>query len=250
VDKFLFNPYKSASFRQQARSLVNNRYNGVLVAPFFYRESLEFFERCRGINLPYITFNTYIQGSRAICHIGQDLVQSGKTAASLMQKIVPPKVDILIIHVEEVLENAKHMQEKEAGFRQFFNSDGYQERNLYVLTLPSLRKIEKVILQALDANKDIKGIFVSTSKVHTVARILGKHSMNLGLIGYDLLEENIRYLGSGGIDFLIYQNSGLQASQGISTLVDHIVFKADIPERKLLPIEIIIRENIKNYIQR
>jgi LacI family transcriptional regulator len=73
--------------------------------------------------------------------------------------------------------------------------------------------------------------------------------LDIRLIGYDLLEENIRYLESGVIDFLIYQNPGMQTILGISTLVDHIVYRTDIPACKILPVEIVIRENIENYIK-
>ena len=248
LDKFLFNPLKSKDFREKAKLILKGDYHGVLMAPVFYKESLAFFEKCKKIKLPYITFNTFIEHSHAICHIGQDLKQSGKTAASLLSKLVKNTDEILIIHIEEVLENSRHMQEKELGFRQYFIENNHSGGKIHVLKLKEIKRIEEQVLQKLEANLKIQGIFVSTSKVHHIACILDKHSILKHIVGYDLIEENVNHLASGNIDFLIYQNTGSQASQGISSLVDFLVFKIKIPKKKLLPIEIVIKENIKNYL--
>jgi LacI family transcriptional regulator len=249
VDKFLFNPLKTASFRKNAKSILDDGYDGVLVAPNLYRESVEFFAECDKIKLPYVTFNTYIENTNALSHIGQDLEQSGRTAASLMNKLLPDSNEMMVVHVEESLENARHMQEKESGFNQYYETKNSSPARIHVLKTDNLKKIEKTFLHLLKANPGIGGIYVSTSKVHIIAQILEKHSIKSCLIGYDLLDENIRYLKSGHIDFLIYQNPGIQSNLGISGLVDHILFKTEIPEKKLLPIEIVIRENIENYLQ-
>jgi LacI family transcriptional regulator len=249
VDKYLFNPVKASSFRKQARSVLEAKYNGILIAPNLFNESMEFFKECNDIGIPYVTFNTFIEDSGAISHIGQDLQQSGETAASLMKKLLPEMEDMLVIHIEEILENSRHMQEKESGFRRFYGDSKPSIGQIHVLKVSNLKKMEKVLLETLKMNPRIKGIYVSTSKVHTIARILEKHSLSMNLIGYDLLEENIRYLKSGHIDFLIYQNPGLQTSLGISSLVDKLLFKVELPEKKLLPVEIVIKENIQNYLQ-
>ncbi|MEA1898715.1 MAG: substrate-binding domain-containing protein [Bacteroidota bacterium] len=249
LDKFLFNPLKSQDFRDKAKIILKGNYLGVLIAPVFYKESKDFFEKFINLNLPYITFNTFIEDSQSICHIGQDLKQSGKTAASLLSKLVKNTDEILIIHIEEVLENSRHMQEKELGFKQYFNDSSHSAGPIHVLKLKEINRIEEKVLQKLEAYPKIQGIFVSTSKAHHIACILDKHNIFKYIVGYDLIEENVNYLNSGKIDFLIYQNPGSQANQGISSLVDFLVFKMEIPDKKLLPIEIIIKENIKNYLQ-
>ena len=248
VDKFLFNPNRSSSFRQHVNTIIEGKYNGVLIAPVFYRESMDFFRKCEKINLPFITFNTYVEDSGAVCHIGQDLLQSGRTAASLMNKLITAKDELLIIHIEEVLENSRHMQEKEMGFMQFFNENNHFSGAIHVLKISNIKRFEKMLLLTLKANPAIKGIYVTTSKVHHVARVLHRHSLMRHVIGYDLIEENITYMNSGYIDFLIYQNPGSQANQGISSLVDYLVFNKTCQGKKLLPVEIVIKENIENYL--
>lgn len=247
-EKFLFNPYKTASFTFNSRQILEGDYNGTLVAPFFYNESVAFFKECESRGLPYVTFNTHIENANTLCHIGQDLVQSGQTAASLLNKLIDSDKEILVLHIDEDTINSKHMQEKEDGFRNYFRENGYANERVKVLKVNDTKQVEKVLLTTLNENPKIEGIFVSTSKVYFVADIKQAYELKHKLIGYDLIPKNINHLNSGIIDFLIYQNPESQASQGINLLADHLVFHKVIPNQKLLPIEIVIKENSNNYL--
>ena len=68
------------------------------------------------------------------------------------------------------------------------------------------------------------------------------------LVGYDMLEENLQYLSSGVIDFLINQNPKRQAFLGINYLAEHLVFKRRVLSTDLLPLEVITRENLQSYL--
>ena len=247
-DNYLFNPNETASFVFNSRQVIEGDYDGVLVAPFFYNESLEFMRKCENIGLPYITFNTFIEAANPLCHIGQNLVQSGKTAASLLDKLLNKENKVLLLHIDEDIVNSRHMQEKEEGFKNYFKGAGYEEGKVVVLKVSKTTEIEKALLTALKSNSAIKGIFVSTSKVYYVADLKEAYQLDHKLIGYDLITKNINHLKKGNIDFLIYQNPEAQASQGISLLADYLMFHKDIPGQQLLPIEIVIKENHTNYL--
>lgn len=248
VQMHLFNPFKQVSFQLHAKQVLKGNYNGVLIAPVFYKESIDFFTDCNELGLEYVTFNTHIVDTSKLCHVGQDLVQSGEIAASLLYKLVGQKVEYLIIHIDEDIANAKHMQEKETGFNKFLANKGLNTDNIKVLKVNSPAKVEKDLLKIIETHPQIKGVFVTTSKVHYVADVIEAYGLDIKLVGYDLIDENIQHLESENIDFLIYQNPRQQASNGISILVDHLAFKKEVPKEKLLPIEIIIKENFRNYL--
>jgi LacI family transcriptional regulator len=96
----------------------------------------------------------------------------------------------------------------------------------------------------------LKGVFVSTSKGSFIAAsFLEKvRKTDVILIGYDMLEENLQYLKSGTIDFIINQNPKRQAFLGINYLAEHLVFKKNTPAEDLLPLEVITRENLQSYL--
>lgn len=248
VEQFLFNPLKEVSFKINAKQILKGEYDAVLLAPVFYNEAIDFFEKCDKIKLPYVTFNTHIKDSNPLCHIGQDLIQSGETAASLFHKTLTPDDKLLILHIEEDSSKAKHMQEKEEGFLKFYKNLGYGSEKVKVLKVGNTSEIEKPLMKLLEKNERIKGIFISTSKVYLVADIISEYGLDIKLIGYDLIDENVQHLKSGNINFLIYQNPAFQSNLGISLLVEYLAFKRELPRHKTLPIEIIIKENFNNYI--
>ena len=248
IDNFLFNPNNPETFRDCTVEVLEKQYDGLLVAPFFYHESLEFFKKCDTKNLPYVTFNTFLEDANAVSHVGQDLKQSGRVAAELMNKIAFSNGKLLIIHIDEDLADSIHMQKKEIGFSHYFDGQNPQNFKIEVLRTNPLENMETILIDLLQNDPEIKGIYVTTSKVFLVAKILQKHNIKKYLIGYDLISENLSYLQSGIIDFLIFQNPGTQANLGISFLIDLLVFNKDIPNKKLLPIEIVMKENYKNYI--
>ncbi len=248
IRTFLFNPSDSGSYREKYTKILNGRFSAVLVAPFFYKESLVFFEACKKSGLPYFTFNTYIENSGAVTHVGQDLVRSGRTAGSLMHKVLADGDEYLVVHINEELENSMHMQDKESGFRQFLAEAGVAPGQIHVLNIDISEKLEPPLLQKLGEVDALKGIYVTNSKVWMIAGILQQHELDRLLIGYDLLDENIQYLNAGKIDYLIFQNPQLQTSLGIQTIIDYLLFKQEIPDKTFFPVEIVIRENLKEFI--
>ncbi|MGQ1788441.1 LacI family DNA-binding transcriptional regulator [Saccharicrinis sp. GN24d3] len=247
VSMHLFNSFKEVSFSYNAKQILKEGCDGVLVAPVFYNEANEFFEECHKQGIPYATFNTDIKEINTLCHVGQDLVKSGETAASLLKKVLNEDDEYLIIHIDEDITNAKHIQEKEKGFVHYLTEKGVFNDKIRILKVEDPKLIEKKMVAILDEFPKIKGVYVSTSKVHYVADVIEAYSFNLVLIGYDLIDENRKHLKKGNIEFLIYQNPGLQASSAITMLVDHLAFKKEVPKIKLLPIEIVIKENYRDY---
>lgn len=248
IDLHLFNPFKEVSFNHHAKQILKGGYSGVLVAPVFYSEAIKFLKECKVIGLPMVTFNTHIKDDNVLCHVGQDLEKSGRTAASLLTKLTNEEDEYLIVHINEDIHNAKHIQEKEGGFLAYFSESVDNDGKVHALKINDSIELEKKLLGVLDKHPLIKGIFVSTSKVYYVAELVQSYKLNMHVLGYDLIKENVEHVKSGVIDFIIYQNPGLQASTAITLLLDHLAFRKDIPKFKYLPIEIAIKENYMDYI--
>lgn len=248
VDLHLFNPFKEISFDFHAKNILKGGYSGVLVAPVFYAEALKFLKECKQVDLPMVTFNTHINDANVLCHVGQDLVKSGRTAASLLKKLLNDGDEYLIVHIDEDIHNAKHIQEKEDGFIDYLIDNDELTEQIHTLKVKDPRLVEKLMVGALEERPKIKGVFVSTSKVFYVAQVLETYKLDVSLLGYDLIKENVDALKSDLIDFIIFQNPGLQASTAITLLLDHLAFKKEIPKIKYLPIEIAVKENYLDYI--
>ena len=85
--------------------------------------------------------------------------------------------------------------------------------------------------------------------MYRVASVLEELNMeNIRLAGFDLVQQNLEYLNSEIIDFLISQQPEEQGYLGIQTLYSVLVQNQDIIPQKYTPIDIITRENLSDYI--
>lgn len=252
------------SFREQAEAATRSQPDGILIAPLFYRESLAFFERWQQQRIPYVLFNSYIAEVPALSYVGQDSYQSGFLAGKLAQVGQSGPGTYVVAHVAEDIANAVHISQKERGFRDYFAQLSTVAENpapeealaaspCTVLRIdlpqPADPLFARQLSRLLDEEAQLKAIFVSTSKAFEIAPYLqAYHREDVRLVGYDLLEKNIRFLKEGVIDFLINQNPRKQGYRGLYALADLLVFKKEVAPLKYLPLDIITKENLQYYV--
>lgn len=247
IETFYFNPEKTKSFLKTNDTVLELSPDAVLVAPIFHKETVEAIKKYDSLNIIVNTFNNQVESSSVKSFVGQDLFRSGRVAAKLLDSI-SDKGQIAIIHIDETYKNAIHMQEKERGFRNYFETKENSEHTITTLKLKN-PNVEINFNTFLNENPDLSGIFVTTSKAYQVAKIINTTKHNkIGIVGYDLIDENVTNLNNGVIDFLIHQNPKRQAYLGITSLVEHFLFNKEIPETILLPIDIINSENADFYM--
>ncbi len=246
-----FNLYNKESFTKATKALLKQNPDGILTAPIFHHEALEFFEICKQRGIPFIFFNNDIGSTNGIGFVGQDLYQSGQVGAGLLQIDQKDPGTYAILHIYDDISNSTHLKEKERGFKDFFQGlTGHRNKVISVdLNFTHRQSLEKELKDIL-SDKSLRGLLVTTSKgASVVSQMLEKRGKNgIRLVAYDLLQENLIYLKRGTIDFLINQSSGRQASTGISQLAAYLVYKKKPVRKYLFPLEIITRQNLQSYL--
>lgn len=250
IDLHVFDLFNKDSFHTTAQEAIGSRPDGIVIAPIFYHEALPVFEMLKAEQIPYVLFNTNIPEASPLSFIGQNLFQSGKVAAQLLYFGQQTPGTFAVLHIDEDIHDSLHLLEKEKGFREYFNSNGKAKFDIIAFNMnPKDDSFEKQLTDLIN-NENLKGIFVSTSKGSALAAsfLERQGKKNIRLIGYDLLDENLKYLKAGTIDFLIHQNPKRQAFLGISHLVNHLMFKKSTPQQELFPLEVITEQNLGSYL--
>ncbi|QIH40203.1 LacI family transcriptional regulator [Flavobacterium sp. Sr18] len=248
IETFYFNPEKKKSFLKTNETVLGLSPDAVLLAPLFHKETVDVIEEYNSLNIIVNTFNNQVESSYVKSFVGQDLFRSGRVAAKLLDSITSTG-QIAIIHIDETYKNAIHMQEKERGFRNYFDEKENSDYTINTLKLKN-PNVELNFNTFLNENHDLSGIFITTSKAYQIAKVISAFKRKkIGVVGYDLIDENVTYLNQGVIDFMIHQNQKRQAYLGITSLVEHFLFQKEIPEMILLPIDIVNAENAKYYIE-
>ncbi|WP_147677345.1 substrate-binding domain-containing protein [Algibacter pacificus] len=249
IETSFFDPTKSKSFTAANLVIQNNAPDAVLLAPLFFKEARIVMQDYENLGIIVSTFNNDIESKAVKSFIGQDLFQSGRVAAKLLHS-VSKTGDLAIVHINEQYENAVFMQEKERGFKSFFNE--LVSFNYSVLQCKLNQEDFELVLTAfLKDHPNLTSIFVTTSKTYLVADFLEKNNhKTISLVGYDLLNENVTHLKTGSIDFLIHQNPKEQTYIGLKFLAEHLLFEKEIPKELLLPIDIVNSENATPFMRR
>jgi len=251
VEQYLFNPYDVNCFIEKAKQVTQTCPDGILISPIFYREVMPFFSQWQEQNIPFVLFNTHIAEADALSYVGQDSYQSGLLAGKLIHYGQPQPCPVLVAHIDEEISNAAHLLKKEQGLRDYFRQNGLDRE--YKIVVVSLDRSDPVgfgqkLEQVFKNDPGIQSIYITTSKAYDIAAWLAQKGLkNLKLVGYDLLPQNLRFLDTGQISFLINQNPKGQGYWGIHQLAGHLVFKKEVAALKYLPLDVVTKENSYYY---
>jgi len=244
-----FDQFDRTDFLRRVKNFPFHKVQGVLFAPVFHQESISFVKSCEMEDVPVILFNSLLEDSSFRSFVGQDAFHSGYVAAKLINYGISPQRDVAIINMSARKDHYAHIIQREKGFRTYFEEHSDRLNHLITIDLNGVN--DKKLFQKLDETckqYDIAGLFVTNSRVYKVAEFLsGRGSMNVRLVGYDLMPESIAYLKRDYIDFLISQKPEEQAFMGLLSLFYLVAFNREPKSRQLLPIDIITRENLHYY---
>ena len=249
VDKYFFDLNDKSSFVKQAALILKGKVDGVLVAPSFIEESTTFVETCRQRGIPYVFINSDIPNQDSLCYIGPDLFYSGYLGAHLTSYGAGTG-KVLVVNISREMDNHHHLLRKEEGFRAWFREHGKSNEIIKTdIRKTDYASVERNLSAILEEHADIKAVFVTNSRVSTVARYFEKfyRREDIILIGYDFLEKNISYLEKDVIDFLICQKPEEQGYRGIKALYQSQVLGQAVEKVHFMPIDIITRENYGVY---
>ncbi|WP_308639536.1 LacI family DNA-binding transcriptional regulator [Paenibacillus silvisoli] len=212
------------------RELVGEGVSGIMFSVMddeLIRESIDYAaER----NVPVVTFNSDVEGSKRICFIGQDLHKSGLVAAGLMNRVLQADAKVLI--VTGSLKFHAHRSRVE-GFKHGLAQHGSRLHVLRVIeAYDRYADTYAQLDQALTNHADeIDGIYMATGDIRACVDVIKKHKKegSIRVVCNDLIPPAEQGLKERIIDFTIVQNPERQGYLSLRILFDH-VFAGKQPE--------------------
>lgn len=249
ISKFFFDQNDRQSFVEASRQILESKVDGIVMAPSFIAESIHFTNTCKQLEIPYVFINSDIPTQDSLCYIGPELFKSGYLAGSLASYGRVQQGKILVVNISREIDNHHHLLRKEEGFRKYFQDKGYATPIIKAdIHQTDYQAVEGCLSQLLEANADVTVVFVTNSRVSSVARYLEKAGKKgILLIGYDFLPDNIEFLDKGIINFLICQKPEEQGFKGVMALFQNLVLQTPVEPVYHMPIDIIIKENYEFY---
>jgi LacI family transcriptional regulator len=244
VNADFYNFSDSTTFVSQITQIFKENYDALVTAPFFRNESNDLLNLAKSKKVPVVFLDTEIELDTPAYFIRQNSYNAGMVAGRLLHGLVGADGQYFIINM--LNDKGIHMnnRQRELGFREFFKSI---EQDV------TIRTINHPLSETLKISKEMetwfnydtkKGIFVTNSRAHLIPNILNQYDIkNTFMVGFDLNKQNLEYLKSNDIQFLINQKPEYQGYTAIKGLFNFLT-KKDNSELNLdIPIEIIVKEN-------
>lgn len=248
IEPVLYDPSDRESFKAAAEEVTGAAFDGIILAPSFVEESKKLIEACEKKRVPYIFLDSNIPEQKNLSYIGPPYFQSGFVAANLITRLIRNGDKILVVNIATESDSFNYLQ-IENGFRRYF-----REHNLgNDITRIDIRETEyesvaRYLTYVFMFHAEIKAIFVTNSQVSTVASFLyNSQRSQVALIGFDYTPENIRYLRTDTIDFLICHQAEDQGYRAAMSLYQYLVLGQPVPKEHFMPIDIITKENQEYY---
>ena len=250
VEKYFYDQNNKETFLRKTEEILQTNIDGILIAPLFVEESVRFTNILQEKEIPFVFINSDIPNVNSLSYIGPDLFHSGYVVAHLLSYLANEGSKILVANIAKEFENNHPLLRIEEGFRSFLSNS---QKKFTIIQAEIIQtdynSVESILNEIIEKEVKLDVIFVTSSRVFTVAKFLegkgiGKNTL---LIGFDYLEENIKYLQNGTIDFLICHKPKEQAYRGINTLFQYLVSDTGIEKNNLMPIDIISKENARFY---
>lgn len=247
VEELWYDMHTPESYRQGLIQMLQNKPDGVIIAPQLSESTYDFCQKLEQEHIPYTFLDSNIQDLNALTYYGQDSIMSGRFAARMTVLEAAPEKSFLIVHFDIP---SLQQYNREVGFKDFIQRN-HPDCVIHELSLkPKAPESAQKLKEFREAHPEVHFICTFCSHTHLIADVLVRNGMNdCHLMGYDMLDPNVTFLKQGTIRFLIAQHPWQQGYGCVDSLFHHIVLKKEIKRENFMPIELLTAENCDFYLR-
>lgn len=252
ITKLFFDQYDNRTFDDMVRSLPDEKVDGVLIATLFTDSVIRLSQKLDLQHIPYTYVDSNIEGQHQLAYFGTESYDAGVTAARLLTDRLSASSDILMARIIHNGKNDSNQgRNRREGFCHYLTETGFAGK-LHEVELKindsayNARKLDAIF----EANPNTKGAVIFNSACYILGNYLKARGLqsSVELVGYDLIGRNTQLLSEGVITALLAQRPERQGYDGIKSLFNHLLFKQNPARVNLMPIDILLKENLKYYL--
>jgi LacI family transcriptional regulator, galactose operon repressor len=230
--------------------LLGDGVNALIVTPGNPKIVAPLINRAERANTRVVCITTDAPKSRRSSVVSVDPGLSGRLAAELMAKFLPPQSQVAVLTGMLATEEHRHKAE---GFRTAFEADC--PGGVVVAVLEAHESEEESYRKThalLDDHPALRGIYVSTVNCLPVCKALCERKLTetIRLITTDLFQPMVGYLEQGTIAASIYQDPYLQGQTAMRLLTDHLLNGTALPSTNYLNPAVVLRSNLSLFRER
>lgn len=197
--------------------------SGIVALPVEDAAFVERINRLHDNGVQIVTFNSYVEGTKQVCYVGQDHYKGGRTAAGLMGKLLPEGGEIGIII------SSRYLSCHTSRLKGFEDRLGELKQKFDIVEVLENQDLQGVAfrhtLEYCSKYPNLKGLYLTGGGEAGAARALELIGAKdrVALICYDVIPEIKDYMRRGTIDFVIDQDGYRQGYQSVKILFEKLI---------------------------
>ena len=201
--------------------------------------------------IPYILIDSFIDHTNCISYYGTHSYDSGYIAGRLLFEQIREEDDLVIFRFTRKGDSCStQVQKREEGFRDYLANTSFKGKiHLLHVHADDREENTRLLNTFFDKYPQVRIGIIFNSRAHFLGDYLSSERPDypFKLLGYDVIEPNVRYLENGLITHLIAQRPEVQGYHCIKALFRYLILKEKIKPVNYMPIDILVKENIQYY---
>lgn len=197
-------------------------------------------------DIPCVTVLSDMERAEVIGHIGCNNRAAGRTAGLMLGHMTRTPGEILIVTSGDLY---RAHEAREMGFRAVLRNQ-FPQLNIATSLIgrDDPAQIRTLVSEALERHSGVVGVYNVGAGNQGIANALTDVCLanEIVFVGHNVTLQTHNYLLDGTMDAVIHQNLQLTASYTIEYLIAYLSGHATQP--KIVPVEIITRENLEGFI--
>lgn len=196
--------------------------------------------------IPVVTFNSDLPNSKRVCFVGQNYNKSGRIAAELISKCIPPQGKVLAMCGN--LEFDGH-RKRLTGFCERMHEIGFPSSQIEICeTYNDYHVTYRKVVEALEHTPGFAAVYMANPSVEgcTAAIAAAGKTGQIRVVVHDLSESTRALLTSGAVDFTVSQNFFRQGYLPLKILRELLQLgKQPEPDQTNTSISVICSQNME-----
>lgn len=244
IDRYILSEIDAREQVEVINHVIGEKYDGLAIVPYCSQQVLEAMEKAVKSGVKVIVFNNDERCS-GISYVGDDTLQSGRTAGKLMGLIARPKSRYVVMLPGIGLMGA--LDKRYKGFKEVIEELRTDMQLVEVIDAKedydqAYERIYKIL-----GETEIDAVYATNVIVADAARAIEERNLKgkIRVVGHDLTESVLKYLRSGTIDVSIGQEPDRQGYLAIDKLCKQLLLEEKDQKDVHTRIEIVVAENEK-----
>lgn len=253
IEVMLYDQYDIDEFKRVCNSAIEKAPSGVILPPFFQKETMSFAQDLAKAGIPYIYIDSKLEEDSYLAYFGLPMYKSGYLCANLMtMRKKKEEVDNVAI-VRITRDRARQSDptiDRRAGFTDYMKENFPDTRLHNIFIDPNDPKAAEAVLDSFFyEHPSVKYIVMFSSRIHLISKYLEEHPQEDRIvIGFDNLNKNIEALKRGTVTMLISQHTENQSLKAVVLLAENIILHKTVSVRdNFMHMDILTKFNAESY---